>query len=97
MLIVDEKLGHHITDLLDQCEEAIRLSAERDAQREKEFDRCLLMNETEVMEYLKRDGDTLRYYQKHGLRFYKMGRNVWYTKGDIDDWLKKGLVKRRID
>jgi hypothetical protein len=37
--------------------------------------------------------DTLLYYRRLGLAYYKKGKDgVWYQKGDIDVWLATGRV-----
>ncbi|MVM36447.1 hypothetical protein GO730_00295 [Spirosoma sp. HMF3257] len=94
-LVVNDQLGDRLLDVLERCAKHLEDSNAQIEKLQKELDRCRLMSESEAMKYLKRDANTLHHYQKHGLGFYKKGKEVWYTKGDIDDWLAKGIVNRR--
>lgn len=53
-----------------------------------------LLNEAEACAYLKRDPDTLRYYRTLGLDSFKKGKDRWYLKADVDQWLASGKVTR---
>ncbi|WP_420151806.1 hypothetical protein [Spirosoma sp.] len=75
-------------------EELAKLREERN-QLKKEVERNKLLTEKQAQEYLQRDHDSLRYYRTLGLQSFKIGKDRWYIKGHIDDWLESGRVNRR--
>lgn len=84
-----ETLAHYQKLLSDAFQQ-------RDALAKREEENQLLSIE-EACHYLKCSPETLLYYRRYGLDYYKKGRDgVWYRKGDINAWLNTGKVNRRI-
>lgn len=94
LIAIDENIIDSLTYVLAQAKDELALLAEQKKRAEAQADRNRLFNEAEACAYLKRDADTLLYYRNHGLEHYKKGRDVWYKKGDIDDWLAAGKINR---
>lgn len=89
------------SDLVDSLHATLKQVAElvihindQQKQLQAELDRKMLFTEVEAQAYLKRDAETLRHYRTLGLVSFKKGKDRWYLKGDIDDWLESGRVAR---
>ncbi len=63
------------------------------AQKEREENR--LLNEDDIMAYLGRSEETIRYYERLGLEPYRKGSSRWWLKRDVDAWLASGKVNRQ--
>ncbi|WP_461090971.1 hypothetical protein [Spirosoma gilvum] len=81
---------------LSEATKQLQKAEEREKQLRIEADRGKLLTEQQTQEYLQRDAETLRYYRTLGLDSIKIGKDRWYIKGIIDDWLDSGKVNRRM-
>lgn len=95
LIAIDSELIADLKAVLQAATSELAKASEREKQLRLEADRGKLLNEQQAHEYLSRDADTLLYYRKNGLLYFKCGRDVWYKKGFIDDWLESGKVNRR--
>ena len=96
-IVIDQAVIDHYDQLLNQHRELFRqLLSEHNALLKLEQQNRLL-SIPEACAYLGHiSPDTLLYYRKFGLEYYKKGREgVWYRLGDIEDWLQSGKVSRR--
>ena len=93
-ITLDGNLLENIMRMLDTATQRLAESEAREDRLLKELDRSKLLNEQEAKEYLRRDAETLRYYRNLGLDSIKIGKDRWYIKGVIDDWLASGQISR---
>lgn len=92
---LDGELLETVVDTLAAATKELAQSRQREMMLAEAVENGKLLTESEAMAYLGRDANTLLYYRKNGLNYYKCGRDVWYTKGDINAWLASGKVNRR--
>ncbi|MVM36529.1 hypothetical protein GO730_00715 [Spirosoma sp. HMF3257] len=95
LIAIDSELINDLKAILQAATRELIKAGEREKQLRIEADRNKLLTEKQAQEYLQRDADTLLYYRKNGMPYFKYGRDVWYKKGLIDDWLESGKVNRR--
>ncbi|GAB3550302.1 hypothetical protein [Spirosoma fluminis] len=94
LIALDANLVESLQRTLQLASEQLADLAQRETKALQEAERNQLLNEVDACAYLKRDSDTLLYYRKRGLPYYKRGNDVWYRKGEIDDWLIAAKVHR---
>ncbi|UFH55496.1 hypothetical protein [Spirosoma sp. KNUC1025] len=94
-IVIDESIVYDLIQTLNDCRKELAKAADEKERLRKELDRNRLLTEAEAQEYLRRDYHTLVYYRKMlGLSSFKIGKDRWYVKGQIDDWLASGKVSR---
>ncbi|GAB3948421.1 hypothetical protein GCM10028805_22770 [Spirosoma harenae] len=93
-IAIDEALIADLTSALSEAAKEIALSRKREETLRLELERNKLLTEKQAQEYLQRDAETLRYYRTLGLSSIKIGKDRWYVKGVVDDWLESGKVNR---
>ncbi|WP_461043446.1 hypothetical protein [Spirosoma harenae] len=90
--VIDQDLAEELIQALNTCQQEI--NALRQERKQMEQDK--LFGIRQACEYLGGiKEETLLYYRRLGLAYYKKKRGgVWYRKGDIDDWLASEKVAR---
>ena len=95
-IVIDDSIPKGFQAALADALAQLELYKQQRNDAQKQADANTLMRIPEACAYMGGiNEDTLLYYRKMGLDYYKKGKaGVWYRKGDIDDWLASGKVSR---
>lgn len=95
-IVIDSAIVDRYVSALAGYEKLLSEATRKKEEAEARADADHLFTIEQACQYLGVSDDTLLYYRKLGLDYYKKGKaGVWYRKGDIDDWLASGKVSRR--
>lgn len=95
IITVEGKLFEDLVATIEACTAELANSRKLVQDLQDQIEGNRLLNEEEADACLNRDSDTLLYYRRLGLPYFKKGKSVWYRKSDIDNWLVSGKVTRR--
>ena len=91
-----ESLGQLLRDYQSTLHDAtieLRNARNRENLLREEMDAKLLMSEEDACKYLKKTPRSIRYCREaKNMPHIRKGAEIWYIKGEIDAWLKKGSV-----
>lgn len=90
--IIEGSLLGNLLDTLSEATKQLKIAEEREQRLRIEADRGRLLSEKQIEDYLDRCSETIRYYRTLGLPSMKIGKDRWYIKGVVDDWLASGSV-----
>ncbi|WP_080055661.1 helix-turn-helix domain-containing protein [Spirosoma aerolatum] len=93
-IVIDHEIVEGYKNALLKAVDAFQKAQEKITALTKELDESQLMTTKEAQDYLKCSYDSLLYYRRFGLTPYKKGKDVWYTKAIINEWLSTGRVNR---
>jgi len=95
-IVIDSTIIERYVSTLDRYDTLLKSAVARIEELKKETDADRMLTAEQARAYLGGvSEDTMLYYRKHGLDYYKKGRDgIWYRKGDIDAWLQTGRVNR---
>jgi hypothetical protein len=94
MIAVDPEMAANLIRALHSTEQVLKQCLEDNKLLRKQADAWQLLSEKQAMKYLSKSASGLQYYRSLGLPYYKKGKEIWYRKGDIDQWLQSGKVNR---
>ncbi|GAB2567573.1 helix-turn-helix transcriptional regulator [Spirosoma areae] len=95
--VIDQDLAEDLISTLAECRQTLIEMRQQLAEASQMADQNTQFSIQQACTYLSGiNEDTLLYYRKLGLDYYKKGKNsVWYRKGDIDAWLASGQVNQQ--
>ncbi|WP_143092801.1 hypothetical protein [Arsenicibacter rosenii] len=86
-------LFNEYQSMLHEATIELRHARNREKQLREEMDAKTLMSEEDACRHLKKTPRSIRYCREaKNMPHIRKEAEIWYIKGDIDAWLKKGSV-----